>query len=491
MKSQDNIYFGDVKKDGVISLKDMKITDVSDLQEETRPTMYRGLKYWGKKPHNIWRDIIEKNTTTGDIVYDPFAGTAITFFESIKIGRKPVIADINPLTLFLVNLYSLDYDTDKIKRIALRIIAKAKQTELYLNNFVTTCSKCGKQTDVYNYRVFGDTPKEHSYKCSFCGSTITEKAKHITDSNTKGFKLWKPTFDMTQLSSTGASFIKKIGGNTINNLWTHRNIELLSFLFEEINAIKTKEKEALMFGFLQMVHLTTKMCALRGKEANRPLSTSWGRPAFLALSSYMEQNPIVQFERAMFGKNGVIECLLSRKVYLPHYTFSTNLKDLDNVDGVVLLKDSKTITKGFKPQLVITDPPYGSTIQYGELSEVWNVWLEKYNSIYKVSLDKEIIINNKHSVESYVKNMTKVLSNCKLLLYPDGRIIMTFNSNCDTDWAALDLAIQQSDLKVLQKIYQKNCRSSEANVRAIDGIGISDFYLSIGNDVADGVLYAA
>jgi len=490
MKSQDGIYFGDIRKDSVISLKDMKITDVSDLQEETRPTLYRGLKYWGKKPHNIWRDIIEKNTVNGDIVYDPFAGTAITFFESLKIGRKPVIADINPLTLFLVNLYSLDYDIDKIKQIASRIIDKAKQTELYLNNFVIKCSKCGEQTDIYNYRVFGNTPEELSYKCKCCGAVITEKAKHPY-CKSKSYKLWKPTLDMTQLSSVSDSFIKKIGGRNITNLWTDRNIELLSFLFAEINAIKSKEKEALMFGFLQMVHLTTKMCALRGKEANRPLSTSWGRPAFLALSSYMEQNPVIQFERAIFGKNGVIECLLSREKYLPHYTFSTSLKDLNDVDGIVLLKDSKTITKGFKPQLVITDPPYGSTIQYGELSQVWNIWLEKYNSVYTVNLDKEIIINNKHSMESYVKNMTKVLSNCKLLLYPDGRIIMTFNSNCDTDWEALDLAIQQSDLKVLQKIYQKNCRSSEANVRAIDGIGISDFYLSIGNDVDDGVLYAA
>lgn len=490
MRSQDDVYFAKVKNDDIVSLKDMKITDVSNLKEETRPTLYRGLKYWGKKPHNIWRDIIKKNTVEGDVVYDPFAGTAITFFESIKIGRKPVVADINPLTLFLVKLYSIDYDIDKIKQIALNIIAKAKTTDLYLNSFVTTCSRCHKKTDIYNYRVFDTIPEEHSYKCKFCGATITEKAQYA-NCKSNGFNLWKPILDMGQLSSINTSFIKKIGGKNITKLWTDRNIELLSFLFAEIKKIKTKEKDALMFAFLQMVHLTTKMCALRSKKSNRPLSTSWGRPAFLALNSYMEQNPIIQFERAVFGKNGVIECLLSRKTYLPQYRFSTDLKDLNNVDGVVLLKDSKTVVKGFKPQLVITDPPYGSTIQYGELSEVWNIWLQKYDPIYKVNLDKEIIINNKHSVESYIKNMTKVLLNCKLLLYPDGKIIMTFNSNSDRDWEALDLAIKQSDLKVLQKIYQKNCRSSEANVGAIDGIGISDFYLSIGNDIDDGVLYAA
>lgn len=58
--------------------------DFNNLVEDSRPTLYRALKYWGKKPHNIWRDLITAYTNAGDIVYDPFAGAALTFFEAIK-----------------------------------------------------------------------------------------------------------------------------------------------------------------------------------------------------------------------------------------------------------------------------------------------------------------------------------------------------------------------------------------------------------------------
>ena len=79
--------------------------------ESTRPAMYRALKYWGKKPHNIWNEIICEYSKPNDIVFDPFAGSGLTFFECIKAGRFPIVSDINPLTNFLIDVYSsaIDY----------------------------------------------------------------------------------------------------------------------------------------------------------------------------------------------------------------------------------------------------------------------------------------------------------------------------------------------------------------------------------------------
>jgi len=446
------------------------------MEETTRPTLYRGLKYWGKKPHNIWREIIIRNTNKNDIVYDPFAGSALTFFEAIKTGRKPVVADINPITLFLVDTYSKQFNLDKVSILAKDIIKKLKATLLYKHNFITACSKCGEKTDIYNYRV-EDKPFALSYKCMNCGKTSTDKS--LKQSRVSNLGLWKPNYDLTTLSSVSPSFIKMIGGKNISNLWTERNLEILSVIFNEINNIKTIEKDALMFAFMQMLHLTTKMCALRSEETNRPLSTSWGRPAYLGLKSFMEQNPVVQFERSVFGNAGVISCLKSRDSYLPKYTYSTNLSDIDNVDGVVLLQDSKEIVSGFKPQLVLTDPPYGSIIQYGELSQVWNVWLEKYSDKYKTFLKQEIIVNKKRDYQQYISDMTIVMSNCQMLLYPDGIMILTFNSNDNNDWLALEMAISKSKLILKEKLQQKNKRSSEANVYDKAGLGITDFYLSL------------
>lgn len=447
------------------------------IEEDIRPTLYRGLKYWGKKPHNIWRKLIQQHTSKGDVVYDPFAGSAITFFEAIKVKRKPVVCDINPITLFLVDVYSRKYDLTKVKQLAMEIINNIKQKDLYINNYKTVCSHCSQHINIYNYRWIDGSISDFSYKCPYCKHVITQK-NNIEIYNEKN-NLWKPSFNLENLSSINKSFIKKIGGSDISNLWTSRNFELLCLLFAEINKSTYPEKVVLMFAFLQIVHLTTKMCALRGKNANRPLSTSWGRPAYLGLKNFMEQNPIIQFERAITGKTGVINCLLSRDKYLPKYTYSTDIKDIDKVDGIVLLKDSRDVSEGFSANLIITDPPYGSIIQYGELSQVWNVWLSEYDKRYTVSLDKEIIVNKNKDYKQYVHNMTQVLKNCRNILLPNSDIILTYNSNKEEDWNALKQAIDSSLLYIEESQVQLNKRSSEAQVNCKKGIAISDYYFSL------------
>ena len=58
------------------------------MVETTRPPMYKATKYWGKKPHNIWGQFVEAYSAEGDIILDPFAGSAVAAFESVKLKRK-------------------------------------------------------------------------------------------------------------------------------------------------------------------------------------------------------------------------------------------------------------------------------------------------------------------------------------------------------------------------------------------------------------------
>ena len=75
------------------------------LVEKTRPPIYTAMKYWGKKPHNIWRKYIETYTPEGGVYLDPFAGSAISAFEAVKAGRKAIAFDLNPLTSFLIKFF--------------------------------------------------------------------------------------------------------------------------------------------------------------------------------------------------------------------------------------------------------------------------------------------------------------------------------------------------------------------------------------------------
>ncbi len=56
------------------------------LVENTRPPLYTAMKYWGKKPHNIWRAYIETYTPEKGLYLDPFAGSAMSAFEAVKAG---------------------------------------------------------------------------------------------------------------------------------------------------------------------------------------------------------------------------------------------------------------------------------------------------------------------------------------------------------------------------------------------------------------------
>lgn len=443
------------------------------LVEDSRPTLYRALKYWGKKPHNIWRELICANTDVGDIVFDPFAGSAMTFFEAIKAGRKPVISDINPLTLFLVEVYSKEYDFKKIISRYHEIEKALNSKEFYLKNYKTNCSNCGAVVDIYNYRNQKNCSFAYSYKCEHCKNIITDT--NIKNEYFVKTDFWKPSKQIDNYSSVCEASLKAFGGYDISNIWSNRNLEILACIFDLIKSSDEDIRNALMFAFLQTLHLTTKMCALRSEKTNRPLSTSWGRPAFMYLSKSMEQNPLIQFKRALFEKNGVIKALESRKSYLPTYTYSTNIKDLDKVDGIVCIKDSKQM-KNFRADFIITDPPYGSIIQYGELSSLWNIWLENFDDKYKINLDDEIIVKKDCNYFKYMQDMDKVFSNCFDILADNGKMILTFNSNNEKDWECINSIINNSRFDFRMKYCQKNKRSSEANVNIVSDLGNSDYY---------------
>ena len=83
------------------------------LVESTRPPMYTAMKYWGKKPHNIWSQFIERYCPEGGVVLDPFSGSAVAAFEAVKIRRKAIAFDLNPLTSFIIESLSSSFDEEK------------------------------------------------------------------------------------------------------------------------------------------------------------------------------------------------------------------------------------------------------------------------------------------------------------------------------------------------------------------------------------------
>ena len=69
-------------------------------QSVTTP-IYLMHKYWGKKPSNELRKILEKYTRENDVVFDPFSGYGGIAIESLLLNRNVIINDLNPIATFI------------------------------------------------------------------------------------------------------------------------------------------------------------------------------------------------------------------------------------------------------------------------------------------------------------------------------------------------------------------------------------------------------
>src|SRR5436853_7603779 len=72
------------------------------------PAPYRGLyafhKYWGKKPAEPMRYLIQHLCPEGGLVVDPFLGSGISALEAVQLHRRFVGIDINPAAVRLARL---------------------------------------------------------------------------------------------------------------------------------------------------------------------------------------------------------------------------------------------------------------------------------------------------------------------------------------------------------------------------------------------------
>jgi len=84
--------------------------DMEVVTEERllRPKGYTGLhafhKYWGKKPLEVLGFLIEKLTLPGDLVIDPFMGSGTAGIEALRLNRRFIGCDLNPVATKLTEL---------------------------------------------------------------------------------------------------------------------------------------------------------------------------------------------------------------------------------------------------------------------------------------------------------------------------------------------------------------------------------------------------
>ncbi|MDR2645239.1 MAG: hypothetical protein LBB44_04580 [Endomicrobium sp.] len=468
------------------------------LVEDVRPPIYTAMKYWGKKPHNIWRKYIE-NYTSGDGLYlDPFAGSAISAFEAVKANRKVIAFDLNPLTSFIVEVFSSNFDRKSFMAAVDSIIITIKNDPIYKKYFMP---KSRSNNDIEEVVCF-KWDRGEMYEIGIQKNNDTKKRsiRYIakpTDGDIDVAKsmgsikipFWYPNNSFPSSPSFPASFIQSIGGNNFSNLWTKRNLYILSKIFNEILKYDNSDlKQQLLFGFIQTLHLCSKMSVPRREEAKRAFSTSWGRSAYLCSARQMEMNPLMVFQSSCFGKQSVESSLSSIILYLGKKPKITNVsmsnKNKNKLSGFDIkygIIDINTILD-YIPEnsidFILTDPPYGGLVQYLDLSLIWLNWLVKYDIKYQPNLNAEITIKKGiFDIDVYKNRFTSALKNLYKLLKSDGKIVFTFHNKQLEIWNAFLKSVMLAGFKIEKVIHQQNRRTGEANVANPYGTSATDFYI--------------
>ncbi len=450
--------------------------------------MYKAMKYWGKKPHNIWNAYIERYCPADGIMLDPFVGSGIAAFESARLGRRCVAFDLNPLSSFFIDVLSSSFDESAFLASFKRIITVVENDSIYQRHYLRGSNK--ERATVYNYRWYAGRLVGVAFKTAKGKQRLitpdAEDLEKVAEISAIQMAHWCPNDRFPRTPSINHKFIQDLGGDHFRDLWTRRNLYLLALLFHEISKENNKAvRLQLLSGFIQTLHLTYRMVYPRSTKSNRDFSGSWGRADYMIRRKSMEQNPAVVFSRSCTGKQGILAAMkdihrsFPQGIKVADISKSRNLRKTALINyGAVDVADLDRYVPAKSVDFIITDPPYAGLVRYLDLSLVWLVWLKKLDLRYVPDLRAEITIKDGQlGREEYRRRLTNAFKQMHRVLKDDGKLVVTFHHQEIREWNEFVNAVSLSGFKFDKVTHQYNRRSGESNVANPYGTSGSDFYI--------------
>ena len=406
--------------------------------------MYLWHKFWSRKTWNVVGEFIRAYCPEGGIVFDPFAGSGITAMEALKNNRRVIACDLNPIATEIIRLTIQPINEielyDAFKRVEKRV--RKKSEGLY----TTHCRNCKKDI-VFDCAVWqeGDCQEVRYQSCPYCGDRreanckLTKYDRDLLKSiESKKIREWYPTNRLYY--PDGMPFKEKQQYESINQLFTRRNLQALAWLMAAIEKEPKKDlRDFLKIGFSSMVHLCSRMIAI----SNRSLtshhtafsSTGWTQHSYWYASNFMEQNVWNKFESAINGHQGLIKAKTESNALFKDKRFAKSIDQLlsGKADIFIYQGDALELMDKIPDgeiDYIFTDPPYDASIQYGELAYMWVAWLKLDQGYLKKITTHEIIRNERQhkDFEVYYSLLSSSFQKMFKVLKPDQYLTVTFHN---------------------------------------------------------------
>ena len=510
-------------------LDNLKPIDHAVIAKPHTP-VYKMHRYFARRPWSVFRALIEHYSNPESIILDPFCGGGVTVIEGLRLDRKVIGVDINPLATFITRMEVIDVDLAELEDAFSEVetTCRKKIEKLY----ATKCSKCGLITipEWIEWTVqlrcphcsqefaVSETKKLGAgrYKCPniSCGESVkwldadqlSDRIVRVKVSCSCGFsKTQLPTeYDYEQFN-TAASLFEKLndliphertddllqnwkpeklrltrrGVGSFSQLFTTRNAVALALLIDAVQTVVCPNIQPLLvLSFSNALAWTTKLCYVK-RQIN-----SWAKHAYNLRDRPLEMNVWNAFAQRR-------EWTIRGKRY-SHREIGHEKCQLDSADNVISDKATCALLTQSSHDLdlpdesidaIITDPPYGANVNYLDLSYFWLIWINRWvDNDGKYEYEA---IENKHcgkGIDKYRKLLYDVFRECHRVLKPKRWMVMTFHNTNFRVWNAIHLAAHDAGFVLAEHdgmIYQPAVHQYETTSHAKEsGSMLGDFILS-------------
>ena len=265
----------------------------------------------------------------------------------------------------------------------------------------------------------------------------------------KDLELWIPDIEIPEAwDRQQEDCLYRKGVAKFEDFFMKRSLIVMGFFLKKIHEKKGKVSDdvyrLLLLTFSATLRYTNNLTiSTNAWQDGRPVA--WAKHAYWLSYQFVEVNPIEYIDKRVTAIKAAIDF---QKERLPKLVKVNTQKELEENEYSYMLLNQDAADLPIADEsvdLVLTDPPYGSNVQYGELSAFWLAWLYPDLGIEKsrvVDLPREILVNRKKRKKSkdhefYYQGLLSVFKECYRVL-KDGRpFVFTFNNKDPKVWMAV------------------------------------------------------